>query len=484
MVEATQNPVVSATTKRWILIVATFGSFMGPFDSSVVNLAIPSIGKALGGSIASLSWIITSYLIVITTINLISGRLADIRGRKNTYVIGIGVFVAASALCGFAPSVPALIGTRMIQAVGAGMMSGNAVALISTFYPANERGRALGILTASIYSGLSLGPSAGGFLIQYLGWRSIFYVNVPIGIAVMAIAFFMIRGEMPKGKMEEFDTKGAVVWVAAISLSLLGASTLYSYTYVAIPSLVAGISALAAFVYIESRTEHPLLNLKLLTRNRLFTFTVSTTFLNYASTYGISLVMSLYLRLGLGLSPSYAGLLLLAQPIVMVIASPFGGYLSDRVEPRYQVSAALALMCVAMLSLSTLNLSSTPVDIVLRLAFLGLGYGFFSSANVNAAMSTVTKFQYGVAAGIQNTMRNSGQVISLAVVTAILTATLHENASSTVALISVPPNVIVAGARVSLIILAIINGLGIVLSLSRGKRESSEPMTTGQEAVE
>ena len=481
MVQASQNPVISKSTKRWVLAVAVFGQFMAPFDSTVVNLAIPSIGKDLGGNIESLSWIITSYLIIVASLTLIAGRVADIRGRKNTYVIGIAVFVTASALCSFASSVPVLIATRIVQAIGASMLYGNGVALLSTFFGLNERGRAIGILSASTYTGLSLGSSVGGFLIQYLGWRSIFYINVPIGLVIILMALLKIRGEIPKGKMERFDAKGSALWAASISLSLLGASFLFSYRYFALPSLAIGISLMIIFIFLESRTEHPLLDLKLLTKNRLFTFSVSTSFLNYASTYGIGLCMSLYLRLGLGYSPSFAGLLLLAQPIVMVVASPIGGYISDHVDARYQVSAALAVMCASIISLSTLNLTSTPTGIVVRLAFLGLGIGFFSSANMNAVIGTVTRFQYGVASGIQSTMRNSGQAVSLALVTAILTATLHENAASSTALVSVPPNVIVEGVRITLIILAIINALGILTSISRGRKKSNEPVAAPQE---
>ena len=403
--------------------------------------------------------------------------MADIKGRKNTYITGIGIFVIASAMCSFAPSVPFLIGTRILQAVGASTMYGNSVALVSSFFGPSERGRALGILSAATYSGLSLGASVGGFLIQYLGWRSVFYVNVPVGIVVILIALFVIHGDMPVEKMQKFDARGSALWAGAISLSLFGVSTLYSYGYIALPSIVAGLSVLAIFVLLESKMKQPLLDLKLL-KNRLFTFSVSTAFLNYASTYGIGLCMSLFLRLGLGYTPSFAGLILLAQPIVMVVASPVGGYIADRVEPRYQVSTSLAIMCVSILSLATLNSSATPIGIVVRLAFLGLGLGSFTSANTNAIMGTVTRFQYGVASGIQSTMRYLGQAVSLAMVTAILTATLHENASSSTALVLVPPNVIIDGVRVALIILAIMNGIGILTSLSRGRKNEPAAVQT------
>ncbi len=470
MGQPSTNPVISAATKRWVLIVATFGQFMGPFDGSVVNFAIPSIGKSLGGSISSLSWIITSYLILLATLSLTAGRLADIHGRKNTYAIGVGIFVTASAMCSLAPSVNALIGTRLFQGIGASMMGGNSIALLSSFYAPGERGKAIGVLSASTFTGLSLAPSAGGFLIQYLGWRSIFYVNVPIGIVVILITLFLIRGEIPTGKPEKFDPKGAVLWGVAISLVLFGVSTLSSYLGIAITTLAGGISIMAVFVLVESKTEHPLLDLNLLKKNRLFTLSVSTAFLNYASTYGIVFVMSLYLRLGLGLSPFNAGLVWLTEPLVVIVTSPIGGYISDRVEPRYQTTAALSVICASMLSLSTLGTHSTPLEIIPRLAFLGVGSGFFGSANTNTVMSTVNKYQYGVASGIQNTMRTSGQAISLALVVALLTEVFHQNASLSTALVSVPSNVIVDGVRIALITLAVINAAGILTSVNRGKR--------------
>ncbi|MDG6905439.1 MAG: MFS transporter [Nitrososphaerota archaeon] len=469
--ERNKNAVTMASVRRWVLILSIFGQFMVPFDGSVVNLAIKSIGVELGGSISTLSWIITGYLIVVATLNLVTGRLADIRGRKNTYVWGIVIFTIASALCGLAPSVDVLIITRMVQAVGGSFLAGNGIALLSTFYPQGERGRALGISTAALYTGLSAGPSLGGFLIQFFGWRSIFYVNVPIGIVVLLIALLKIRGELPMGKLERFDVRGAVIYGTAIFASLLGISYLGTLFDYALPILIFGLATLAAFVFLETRTEHPLLDLKLFVKNHHFTLTITTTFLNYASTYGIAYIMSLYLQLGLGYSPAYAGLILLAQPVLMVISSPFGGYLSDRVEPRYQTTAALALMCMAIIGLSTLNLNSTPADIVIRLIFLGLGYGFFSSANTNALVGAVQKAQYGVASGIQATMRNTGQAISLALVTYLLSTTLRENASSgSATLQSIPPSLLVSGVRITLIVLAIINGVGILTSLSRGKR--------------
>src|SRR5438105_3015076 len=171
---ATEN--FTRTSKRVALIVATFGSFMTPFDGSVVTLALPSIGKDLGGNVISLGWIATAYVLGLTICVIPFGRLADIRGRGRIYAIGVGLFTLASALCGLAPSLNGLIALRILQGVAAAMMAGNSIALLTSVFPGNERGKVLGINTGTVYVGLSVGPSLGGFLVQHLGWRSAFFV--------------------------------------------------------------------------------------------------------------------------------------------------------------------------------------------------------------------------------------------------------------------------------------------------------------------
>jgi len=191
---------VSNTAKRIVLIVATFGSFMTPFDGSVVTLALPTIGKDLGGDVVSLGWVATAYVIGLTICVIPFGRLADIRGRGRIYALGVGLFTFASLLCSLAPSLNALIATRFIQGVAAAMMAGNSIALLTGVFPASERGKVLGINTGTVYVGLSVGPSLGGFLVEHFGWRSVFYVNVPIGTVVVLLALFKLQREKIEGK--------------------------------------------------------------------------------------------------------------------------------------------------------------------------------------------------------------------------------------------------------------------------------------------
>src|SRR5689334_1104039 len=178
-------PVSTTAYKRIVLLVATFGAFMTPFDGSVVTLALPSIGRDLGGSVVSLGWIATAYVLGLTICVIPFGRLADIRGRGRVYAFGVSLFTVASALCGLAPSLAVLIGMRVVQGIAAAMMAGNSIALLTSVFPSNERGKVLGINTATVYIGLSVGPSLGGFMVEHLGWRSVFYVNVPVGIIVV-----------------------------------------------------------------------------------------------------------------------------------------------------------------------------------------------------------------------------------------------------------------------------------------------------------
>src|ERR1043166_236021 len=216
------SPTITTTSKRAVLTVATFGAFMTPFDGSVVTLALPSIGKDLGGTVVTLGWVATAYVLGLTICVIPFGRLADIRGRGRIYAVGVSLFTLASALCGLSPSLNVLIANRFLQGVGAAMMAGNSIALLTSVFPANERGKILGINTATVYIGLSVGPSLGGLLVQHLGWRSVFYVNVPIGIIVVLLAMFKLQRDNVDAKAERLDPLAIVTYGAALSMIVLG----------------------------------------------------------------------------------------------------------------------------------------------------------------------------------------------------------------------------------------------------------------------
>jgi EmrB/QacA subfamily drug resistance transporter len=463
----------STTSKRVTLAVATFGAFMTPFDGSVVNLALPSIGRDLGGSVVSLGWVAAAYVLGLTICVIPFGRLADIRGRGRVYVLGVSLFTAASAMCGLSPSLTTLIATRFVQGVAAAMMAGNSIALLTAVFPANERGKVLGINTATVYIGLSVGPSLGGFLVQNLGWRSVFYVNVPVGIVVVALAFFKLQREKIDTKTETLDPVGIVTWGLALSMILLGLTLSEGQNSTLSRSLmVSGFVALALFIFFETRVASPLLDLKLF-RNTPFAFSTLTALLNYSSVFGVSFIMSLYLQLITGFSAEQAGLILLVQPVIMAGFSPVGGWLSDRVEPRIVASAGMAIVSASIFALSLLGATSQWWDIAVRLMLLGTGHAFFSSPNTNATMSSVERRQYGVAAAVLSTMRFTGQAISLAVATSVLSAKLGSIVVSGRSGTQVPVEAFLNGMKIALTILSGICAAGVFTSLIRGRIRSA-----------
>jgi EmrB/QacA subfamily drug resistance transporter len=449
-------------------MVATFGAFMTPFDGSVVTLALPSIGRDLGGSVVSLGWIATGYVLGLTICVIPFGRLADIRGRGRVYALGVSLFTIASALCGLAPSLAVLIATRILQGIAAAMMAGNSIALLTSVFPANERGKVLGINTATVYIGLSVGPSLGGFMVEHLGWRSVFYVNVPIGIIVVALALTKLPREKTEARGEKLDPAGIVTWGLALSMILLGLTLSETQGSTLSRSLlISGFAALVLFFFLERRVRSPLLDLKLFS-NTPFTFSALTALLNYSSVFGVSFVLSLYLQIISGFDAEQAGMIMLVQPVLMAALSPLGGRLSDKIEPRIIASIGMAIVAASIFSLSLLPPHAHWWDVALRLMFLGIGHAFFSSPNTNATMSSVERRQYGVAAAVLSTMRFTGQAISLAVATSILSAKLGGMAISGSGAAAVPETAFMSGMKVALVLLSVICAAGVFTSLVRG----------------
>ncbi|HEX9442605.1 MAG TPA: MFS transporter, partial [Candidatus Binatia bacterium] len=331
-----------------------------------------------------------------------------------------------------------------------------------------ERGKALGFNTASVYIGLALGPSIGGLLVEHLGWRSIFFVNVPIGLLIIPLALFKIQDEIIDKRGERLDPVGMITYGLALSMILLGLTLSEARGSPWAKTLVgAGFAVLALFIYLESRVASPLLDVRLF-KNAPFAFSTLTALLSYSSVFGVTFILSLYLQLVARFGPEQAGLILLVQPVLMAAFSPLGGWLSDRVEPRIVASAGMAIVASSIFALSRLGAASEWWQIAAILMFLGTGHAFFSSPNINATMSSVGKKHYGVAAAILSTMRFTGQAVSLAVATSVLSAQLGGAAVSAHAGAQVPVEPFMKGMKLALEILAGICALGVVTSLVRG----------------
>lgn len=452
------------TAERRIFLAVLMTSFMGPFLGSCINIAIPTIAAEFSRPAPELSWLSTAFLLGAVSLLLPFGRLADVLGRCRIYGAGTAAMALISLVAAFSPSLPFLIAMRALQGLALGMVFSSGMALLVASHPPGERGRAIGYSAAATYIGLSLGPVIGGLVTQYIGWRLLFI----LAAAVIAVSSVLVRGvrEDWYGEREGgFDVPGAVLYALASTLTLYGLSSLAEAPWMRV-LLAVGLVFLVLFLWREKRARAPLLQLTLF-KNTVFAMSNLTSFLNYSATYAISFLLSLYLQLVRGLDASTAGLIMLLQPLTMAILSPVAGGLSDKYEPRLVATFGMALTTLGIGGYSMLDVDTPFALVAANCVLVGIGFGFFSPANNNAIMGSVSKYLYGVASSMVSVMRMSGQAVSMAVVTVLLSsAALHEAGDWTGGL--------AAAIRLIFSCLTVSCAAGIVASLARGKRELRE----------
>lgn len=450
-----------------LLIVATT-SFMGTFLISSVNIALPAIEKSFGLNAVKLSWVITSFLLATAMFLLPVGRWGDLTGIRRIFKIGITIFTLSSVICGFAPSGFWLILFRFIQGIGAAFSSTTGPAiLVSAFLP-QHRGRVLGMSVSAVYLGLAFGPFAGGILTQYLGWRSIFFIASALGILTILIAFlFLGKDNQPENTGKKIELKGTLFYMAGLVAMVYGSSR--------IPAIAGwllmggGALALVVFWWFESRSSMPVLETRLFTRNRLFAFSNLAALINYSATFAIVFLLSLYLQKIQDLSPRNAGTILVAQPAVMALFSPVAGRLSDRIQPRYLATLGMTMCTIGLAAFAFLS-GTTPIGlIIVMLLWVGLGFAFFSSPNMNTIMSSVQKNQLGLASGSAATMRVVGQITSMTIATLFFAGMMGNQAIETV-----PDSLFLKAMKWGFLSFSLISVAGIYFSYNRGKinRES------------
>ena len=399
--------------KRSALLIATFASFLTPFMVSSINIALPAIGKEFQMSAVLMGWVPASYILSAAMFLVPFGRLADIHGRKKVFAYGMWIFTLSSLALAFSPSAAVLISLRVLQGFGSAMIFGTGMAILTSVFPASERGRVLGINVAAVYLGLSLGPVIGGFLTYQFGWRSIFLVNVPLGLFVIYLVVAKLNREWAEAQGERFDAIGSLFYAFTLVAFMYGLSLLPAISGVWF--ILAGSVGCLLFVVWDRRAASPLLNMDLFFRNPAFAFSNLAALINYSATYAVTFLLSLYLQYIKGFTPQHAGMILISQPVVMAIFSPFAGRLSDRMEPRVVASIGMGFTVAGLFLFTFIDREAHIGFIVTGLMLLGFGFALFSSPNTNAVMSSIEKKFYGVGSSTLGTMRLIGQMLSMGI---------------------------------------------------------------------
>ncbi|MEC0328347.1 MFS transporter [Paenibacillus macerans] len=437
--------------RRWlILVVLNLFTFMSTLDGSIVNIALPVISKQLDLQVAEAEWVVTAYLMMICAAILFFGKLGDIVGKIKVFKWGMIIFTVGSLLCGFSSSLTMLVGSRLIQALGASMTMANNQGIITDIFPATERGRALGLIGTFVSLGSIAGPSLGGVIVSALGWEYIFWVNIPVGLIAIVIGWRTLPADRTKLGVK-IDKAGSLLFplfiLALFSGLLLGQQIGYRDPRI-IAALIIAAVVFIVFLWIETRKTEPMLQLSLF-KNPLFSLSILCGFLVFVANFCFNIIAPFYTQSILNLSPSHAGLLMMLFPIVMVIVAPLSGALSDKIGSELLTFAGLIVMVIAQVGLAGLH-GSSPIFLVgVWIGMLGLGSGLFQSPNNSLVMSKVPRTQLGIAGSINSLVRNVGMVVGITVATTTLFGVMSSLAGQRVTgLVPGRPDLFLSGMHV------------------------------------
>ncbi len=449
--------------RKVTLLITAMSVFISPFMVAAVNIALPTMAEEFSMGAVLLGWVATCFLLASAAFLVPFGRLADIHGRKKIFLYGMVLFTFSSFCCAISNSAALLISFRVLQGVSGAMTVGIAVAILTSVFPAEERGRAIGMNMAATYLGLSMGPFLGGVLTQQLGWRSIFFISAFLGLVVVILVLWGLKGEWAEARGEKFDTVGAIAFSLSVVLVMYGFTVLT--TVLGVVLVVLGVLCLLAFVRWEPRVASPVFNVNLFKKNASFVFSNMATLINYCSAFAMAFLLSLYLQYTRGFSPQTAGLITVVSPVVMTVFAPIAGRLSDRIEPRLVASVGLVFTCVALLLFVFLSDDTALGFIIAGLAVYGIGTGLFSSPNTNAVMSSVDNKFLGVASGTVATMRSIGMMLSMGIVMTLFSVYIGQA--------EITPEyypAFLTSVQVGFIIFAVLSFVGIFIQLAARKK--------------
>lgn len=490
------HPLPSADvdySQKWMVMLAvSMGIFLGTIDGSIVNVALPTLRDELHTDLATVQWVVVSYLLVLTSMMLGVGRLGDMIGKKKIYMTGMAVFTGGSLLCGLAPTIGALIAFRVIQGAGAVMIQALGMGIVTEAFPSHERGRALGILGTVVSVGISVGPTLGGLLIGAVSWRAIFLVNLPVGITGVVLVRRYVPDWRPPGG-QRFDRWGAaLILITLLLLALgltLGPENNWSALHISgvgdvqIGWLLAGsVVGFVAFLVAEMRVRQPMINLRLF-RDSLFSISLTTGVMVFVVVAGM-FVLPFYLEDVKGLNTVKVGLYMAVFPVALGVIAPIAGEMSDRFGSRGIALIGLALIAGSCVGMATLDENTTTFGYVIRMLPLGLGVGVFQSPNNSAVMGAAPRDQIGVVSGLLSLSRTFGQVVGVPVMGAVFASRIFSvtDLGTGVDATDAPPWALVEGVEALFLaaagLVAVGVGLAILAVMLDRRQKRQEPTET------
>ena len=404
--------------------------FLTPFMFSSIGVALPAIGTEFGANAVQLGLVTMTYTLGVSLFLLPMGRFADIHGRRKIFVAGALVMALATLALAFSPNINLILFCRFVQGIGAAMITSTSLAIVTSVFPPERRGRAMGIVLACTYLGVSSGPLVAGFMVEYLTWRWIFYFAAAVSALSFLYALFGLRGEWADAKDESFDYLGILLYMPALSLLIVGVlerrEIMKLLEYWQLPGdywigiAAVGVAGLVFFLVYESRVSQPMLPVRTIIHNRIFFYSNIATLLNYAASFAVAFFFSIYLQVALGASPKNTGLILVIQPLIQTVCSPLVGRLTERWPASNLATLGMIFCAVGISAASFLTADSNLLEIFPVLVLMGLGFGFFAAPNNLVIMSSVPRRQYGMASSVIATMRTLGMLVSMTITTVLL----------------------------------------------------------------
>jgi EmrB/QacA subfamily drug resistance transporter len=428
--------------KYTVLTNTTIGSFMSQLDGNIVLIALPTITRSLNATAFEALWVLMGYILMTAVSLLTFGRLADMYGKVRLYNVGFAIFTIGSGLCSLALNGTMLVAFRLVQGLGAALIWANNAAILTDAFPPNERGRAIGINLVAGISGSVIGLVLGGVLTESLGWRSVFWINLPIGAFATFWAYAKLRelGTIGHGKI---DVPGNILFAGGLTMFLagltLGALSQYTATYFGL--MVVGLLMVAGFGYVELKVRSPLMDLKLF-RIRPFTAGIVSNLLSSIARSGVSLVLTIFFQGALLLDPLTAGLWLIPFAAAFVSVGPLAGFLSDKYGARGFTTTGLIISVAGFLGLAMIPSNVSYETLALLMVLVGIGGGMFVAPNMSSIMTSAPVTERGIASGMSATLVTTGSLLSLSISFAVLATSINSTVLQAVfAGLPLPPDV-------------------------------------------